>query len=206
MLLGLVERVDVPNTDAFYAKFRADLNTFLNTVTNTGAAAVIVSAPPMPWNFEVLDGDGGTNGRIKSDALGQAPATTLYDGGPHVFYYDATNGNLRHAWFQQGRWTFETLDGNGGTRGRINANVGGTPAVLADSHNWLHVWYHEYVSGNLRHAWWDRNQWTFETLDGAGGPDGRIDAYVGLSVSAVENPNNFRLHDRAQGPARPGQS
>jgi hypothetical protein len=145
----------------------------------------------MPWSFEILDGAGGVNGRIDSD-VGQSPAAILYDGWPHVFYRDWRNGNLRHAWWTGGHWMFETLDGEGGPNGRVNANLGGG-AALVDRWNWLHVWYHQFYEGNLRHAWWDRQRWSFETLDGEGGPNGRIAAYVGLSISAVRNANDARI-------------
>jgi hypothetical protein len=145
----------------------------------------------MPWSFEILDGAGGVNGRIDS-AVGYSPAAILYDGVPHAFYSDQGNGNLRHAWWTGGHWMFETLDGDGGPNGRVNANVGGG-AALVDRWNWLHVWYHQTYEGNLRHAWWDRHQWAFETLDGDGGPNGRTAANVGGSISAVRNANDARI-------------
>jgi len=128
----------------------------------------------MSWSFEILDGVGGVNGRIDSE-VGRSPAAILYNGWPHIFYSDSGHGNLRHAWWTGGRWMFETLDGEGGTNGRIKADLGGG-AALVDRWNWLHVWYHQFVAGNLRHAWWDGQQWSFETLDGDGGPNGRTAA------------------------------
>ncbi|GEM_PF-1177654 len=51
------------------------------------------------WSFETLDGQVvGPNERTADD-VGQYGAVTLYGGQPHVWYYDATYGYLRHTWF-----------------------------------------------------------------------------------------------------------
>ena len=106
--------------------------------------------PPPSWSFETLDSAG---------TVGQYSAVTLYGGLPHVFYYDATNGDLRHAWWTGAQWAFETLD-SAGTVGQYNAVTlfNGLP----------HVWYYDSSHGDLRHAWWTGVQWSFETLDSAG--------------------------------------
>jgi hypothetical protein len=50
----------------------------------------------------------------------------------HTFYYDATRGNLRHAWADSAGWHFENLDGDPGSIARYDRNVGQTPAVTAE--------------------------------------------------------------------------
>jgi hypothetical protein len=141
------------------------------------------SAPPQ-WNFETLDGGvADSNGRT-GDNVGTFNAAVVYGGQPHVWYRDATNGDLRHAWWTGASWAFETLDGAGGSNGRVNADVGSDAAVTLYGGQ-PHVWYRDATNGDLRHAWWTGTQWDFETLDGAAaGPHGQLDADVG-SANAV---------------------
>ena len=139
------------------------------------------------WAFETLDGNGGANGRTANN-VGYWATSTLYQGAPHLWYYDAIGGDLRHAWWNAavGQWGFETLDGNGGADGRTSSAVGpyGAAAVYQDV---PHVWYQNATDGDLRHAWWNAavDQWVFETLDGNGGANGRTANTVGLDPSAA---------------------
>jgi hypothetical protein len=52
------------------------------------------------WHFQTLDGSGGsTPGQISAN-VGYNPIALQYDTTLQVFYYDATNGDLRHTWSQ----------------------------------------------------------------------------------------------------------
>jgi len=126
------------------------------------------------WGFETLEGNGGTNGRIEAN-VGEYIATVLYNGLPHVFYYDTTNDTLRHAYYNGFFWAFETLDGNGGTNGRVNANVGTYNSVMLYNGR-PHIFYRDEMNHTLRHAYWNGLFWSFETLDGNGGTNGRVNA------------------------------
>src|SRR2546425_610553 len=78
------------------------------------------------WMFETVDGAGGGNGRI-SAIVGDWPTAVLYRNELHVFYFDSTNQNVRHAVLDAARtnWRFEGLDGLGdGPNGRTSALVG----------------------------------------------------------------------------------
>jgi hypothetical protein len=137
------------------------------------------------WNSETLDGntvDG--SGRRNAD-LGQDATVTLYAGTPHVWYYDATGGNLRHGWWTGSLWLFETLDGNmTASSGRVAGDVGRHPTVLL--YNGLpQVWYHDASGGALRHAWWTGAAWNYEDLDGFGGFSGEVIADVGADATAM---------------------
>ncbi len=129
------------------------------------------------WAFETLDGAGGPNGRVNS-FVGDYISAVLYNGRPHVFYYDVNNGNLRHAYYNGVSWAFESLDGAGGPNGRLNGNVGEyTVALLYQGRP--HVFYRDITNKDLRHGYWNGVFWDFETLDGhMNGPNGRIDADV----------------------------
>jgi hypothetical protein len=135
------------------------------------------------WNFETLDGDGGANGRTAND-VGEYDAVTLYGNQPHVWYDDATGGNLRHAWWDGARWNFETLDGNGGPNGRADSNVGRYNTVTLYGGQ-PHVFFQDITNADMRHAWWDGVQWRFEALDGNGGTHGETTNRVGFDNAAL---------------------
>ena len=135
------------------------------------------------WAFETLDGAGGGSGRT-TNAVGASSSATLYNGEPHVWYFDSTGGDLRHAWWNGSGWTFETLDGNGTTNGQTN-NVVGRYNTVALYNGEPHVWYFDDTGGDLRHAWWNGLGWVFETLDGNGTSNSRTDNVAGLWNSVV---------------------
>jgi hypothetical protein len=123
------------------------------------------------WRFETFDGSAGSVGGLNAN-VGQDPKVIEYNGGLQLFYYDSTNGNLRHAWWPSGgnKWRFETFDGSAGSVGGLNANVG-RQAGLGVYNGGLQLFYYDSTNGNLRHAWWPSggNKWRFETFDGSAG-------------------------------------
>lgn len=140
------------------------------------------------WNFETLDGAGGGSGRRDAD-LGQNPSVAVYGTSIQVFYYDATSGNLRHAFASlTSGWQFENLDGDAGSIGGQNANVGANSEVTV-MNGVMHVFYPNSSSGNLRRAWHDSTGWHFHNLDGdAGSIAGQYGSYapqVGASIAAT---------------------
>lgn len=117
------------------------------------------------WTEQILDGNGATRpGTVKSD-VGQGITATVYYGEVQLFYRDATNGSLRHAWTSKGQWKFETLDGTSNSLSKRNANVGTRPKVITYNGQ-LQLFYYDTSSQALRHAWWDGDSWKFEHLDG----------------------------------------
>jgi hypothetical protein len=166
-------------------------STVATAVAAAAAAAVLVvtllAAPASAnvWRFETLDGDGGANGRTTND-FEDFQASVVWNNQPHVFYFDAQAGDLRHAWWSGRAWFFETLDGNGnGPRGRIDGDVGGFISAI-NWNNQPHVFYYDFDNETLRHAWWDGRNWFFEALDGGQfGPNGRIGTAVGGFTAAV---------------------
>ncbi len=137
------------------------------------------------WSFETLDGhQNGPHGQIDM-GVGRYVSATLYNGRPHVFYYDESNGNLRHGYWNGSFWAFETLDGHqNGPNGRVNREVGNHSAVTLYNDR-PHVFYFDGTDLTLRHAYYTGSAWGFETLDGNGGPNGRVVGETGLYNEAL---------------------
>jgi hypothetical protein len=145
------------------------------------------------WQLETLDGSGDPSpadppeGQTRAN-VGVWPMTAVFDDALHVFYHDQTWGNVRWAKFKGGTWSFQKLDGGGGLSGQVNNNTVGNgvmaTGVLPDQ---LSLFYRDSTAGNLRHAWQKKgSNWVFETLDGEGGGQGRINEDVGVGqISAV---------------------
>jgi hypothetical protein len=137
------------------------------------------------WRFVTLDGVAGSNGRLDGD-MGRAVSAVNDNGAAHVYYYDATRGNLRQAYYDRSRlphgWRFGTLDGAGGSFGRVDRDVGSATGAAPG-----HVFYRDDTRGDLRHAWFDASirRWRFTTLDGAGGTNGRINGDVGTGIAVT---------------------
>src|SRR5581483_5475723 len=100
------------------------------------------------WHFENLDGDAGSVSGYSAD-VGQDPSVTTYNGQLELFYYDATNGNLRHAWTVSGDWHFENLDGDPGSISGFDGDVGQDPTALVSSSGHIHLFYFYATNGNL---------------------------------------------------------
>lgn len=152
-----------------------------------GGAVLLVSAAPasaLTWSPETVDGAGGGGGRIDAQ-IGRFSSAVQFQSQLNLFYYDATGGNLRRAVQTASGWTFSTLDGAGGANGRVNGDVGReSTAMLIGTE--LHLFYYATSGGDLRHAWLAGGAWHFQTLDGAGGPNGRISGNVGLWSTAAQ--------------------
>jgi len=143
------------------------------------------------WSFENLDGDPGSIGHWNAD-LGFEPAVVTYAGSLQVFYYDTTNGNLRHAWTTSTGWSFENLDGDPGSIGHWNSDLGRRPAAVVYGGS-LQVFYYDATSGNLRHAWTTSTGWSFENLDGDPGSIGHWNADVGRRSTAVVHNGSLQV-------------
>jgi len=157
------------------------------------------------WQFENLDGDAGSICGLNA-YVGTNPTVTIHDGFMHVFYYDVTNGNLRHAWSSttQG-WSCETLDGDAGS---ALGNVGnfGAMTTAASIGGSLQVFAYDSQWGGLRHYWSDAtNGWQVENFDGyGGGPAGRVNHQVGHDPALINHggvPKVF-YYDHTQGNLR----
>lgn len=144
------------------------------------------------WVFDILDGAGGPNGRTTSN-VGQAPTAVVYNNQLHVFYYDAGDGNLRHATSSDGvYWNFENLDGDWGSVGHLDGNVGQTPAATVIWGS-LQLFYYDAGRGNLRHAWLNGGTWSFENLEGDVGSISHYDTNIGVDPTVTVHGNTLQI-------------
>ncbi len=144
------------------------------------------NTPGTGWHFENLDGDVGSVAGQDADT-GRNTAAVIYGGNLQLFYYDASYGNLRHAWSEPtAGWHFENIEGDSASVSHYDSNVGLMPTATVAG-NSLQVFYYDSPGGNLRHAWTSPTiPWSFETLDGSGGqPTGRLDVDVGHDPTVV---------------------
>jgi hypothetical protein len=145
------------------------------------------------WNFETLDGSASSvSGKVAD--VGMSNAAVDSGGGMHVFYYDATNTNLRHAWYYPAQgWKFENLEGDYGSISGLNADIGQNPEV-ANYGGSLQLFYYDVSNGNLRHAWASATQgWKFENLDGDSSGISHQAGNVGQDPSFTANQGSLQL-------------
>lgn len=135
------------------------------TTSSTGKlryAKATSSAIPA-WSFYTLD--------TSSANIGQNPSAEVFNGRLYVFYYDATNGDLREADTADGaNWTFNTIDSSGTT--------GQTPYAVING-GLLRAYYYDQTNGDLKQAWLDSGAWYHATIEG--------------NTSAVINDNNYNV-------------
>jgi hypothetical protein len=128
------------------------------------------------WSSDVIDGAGGSGGRIDAD-VGIGPSAVVWNDRLNVFYGDATNSELRRAYRSatSTSWTIETIATHGG---------GETAAILDQASP--HVFYHDPVAGDLRHIHLRDGAWSGGRLDGGTSTVAHaIEGNLGAGVSAV---------------------
>jgi hypothetical protein len=131
---------------------------------------------------------GGGSGEGSSQPHTQSEASLLFNGETQLFYYDASNGDLRYSWYDGTNWHFENLDGDVGSIAGQYGNYAtgvGQSITAVDYGSGMQLFY-TASDGALRHAWGNGTSWSFENLDGSSssvsgnnnGPDGQSVASV----------------------------
>ena len=158
--------------------------------------------PGVGWLNENLDGDPGSVGRANSN-LGEDPEVVIYNSQIQLYYYDISNGNLRHAWTSSKGWHFENLDGDPGSVGRANSNLGRNPSI-AIHNSQIQLYYYDISNGNLRHAWTSSKGWHFENLDGDPGSIFKRNKNTGMTPEVLSYNNVLYLfyYDQTDGELR----
>ena len=122
-----------------------------------------------------------------------SPPVMLAPGLLRLFYYNSTNGSIRHAWSNATGWHFETLDGAGNISiGKSTDNVG-LNATAIQYDNSLQLFYNDTTNNTLLHAWSNATGWHFETLDGSTSSDSKYSGNVGINVSATINNGSLQV-------------
>ncbi len=93
-----------------------------------------------------------------ADKVGEYASLALDSAGnPHVAYYDAANGDLKHAFKDAAGWHIETVDSGG--------DVGAGTSIAVDASGRVHVTYHDATNTELKYARLDPGGWLFEVVD-----------------------------------------
>ncbi|MEO0185982.1 MAG: hypothetical protein ABIL20_09315, partial [candidate division WOR-3 bacterium] len=98
---------------------------------------------------------------------------------PHISYYDATNENLKYAYFNGTNWVIQTVDAQG--------NVGDWTSIAVNKKNgYVHISYCHEDNRDLKYALWNGSSWQIETVDGAGDNRGE---YTSITLDSKGNPH-----------------
>jgi len=109
----------------------------------------------------------------------------------HVSYYDATNGDLRHAVNAYGTWVIETVDSAG--------DVGWYSSMAFDSAGKPHIGYFDVTNGDLKHAYINASGvWVSEVVDSEGVIRGE---HLSLAIDHSDNVH-ISYYDRDSGVLR----
>ncbi|MGH7217929.1 MAG: hypothetical protein ACREGE_00575 [Candidatus Microsaccharimonas sp.] len=119
------------------------------------------------WNFESLDGSSSSISKYDADVgAGTSMSALTWNGQIQLFYYNTSTQSLRHAWWANNRWNFESFDGVNASLGKSTNNVGKAVSVTTWNGQ-LQMYYYDTTTGSLKHAWWPGDgKWHFETFDG----------------------------------------
>ena len=129
-----------------------------------GTSDAVTTKPVIPqtgWKSTVLD----------SSADGKTVASTTFNGQPAVAYTDTRSGDLKLATFDGKVWKKVTIDGAGGSGGRITDTIAGPISMCVNGSGvkqTLHIFYTDSTEKDLRYATFNGKSYTFETVDGNG--------------------------------------
>ena len=121
----------------------------------------------------------------------------------HVFYGETTRQDLIHSSLRSGKWSHETVDGNGDDvqdyreelRRKTASDVSVSNACVVTPQA-LQVFYRDESQGILLGAVKTSNGWVYEIVDGDKSSDGRTTGDVAFHLSATSEKNSvFLLYD-----------
>ncbi|HEC78844.1 MAG TPA: T9SS type A sorting domain-containing protein [candidate division WOR-3 bacterium] len=80
---------------------------------------------------------------------------------PHISYYDDSNDDLKHAYWDGSVWHTEVVDATG------NVGTWTSLAVNRNDDN-IHISYCDESNRDLKYARWNGSSWSVQTIDGSG--------------------------------------
>ncbi|MEY3318424.1 MAG: hypothetical protein RL540_796 [Actinomycetota bacterium] len=118
----------------------------------------------------------------------------------HVFYGETTRQDLMHSFQKSGKWSHETVDGNGSDvqdyreelRRKTASDVSVSNACATTSQG-LQVFYRDESQGILLGAVRTSEGWIYEIVDGDKTSDGRTTGDVAFHLSATTDKNTVYL-------------
>jgi hypothetical protein len=135
-------------------------------------------------SFRTLDGASMRSGRTTHD-VGADVSAVVHEGLVHVFYVDATQDDLRHAWRAPGAaWRFETIDGHASDAGRTSNDVGALSTAVAFRDR-VQVFYVDRTQDDIRRAVLGPVSWRISTIDGHTTRRGRTAEPLGDGLAAA---------------------
>jgi hypothetical protein len=129
--------------------------------------AVIHSSSTYEWYVEKVDTAGYGHTSLALDESGR----------PHISYYDATNKDLKYAWYTGTAWLTETVDTEG--------DVGQYASLALDESGRPHISYYDATNKNLKYAWYTGTAWLTETVD----IEGNAGLYTSLALDESGHPH-----------------
>ena len=146
------------------------------------------------WSIFVVD-DGG----VSNDVVGLYTSIALDDNdNPHISYYDATNQDLKYAYFNPTAlpaWNSAAVDQNG--------NVGEYTSIAMNSSDAPHISYYDTSNGNLKYATLWSGTWTILTVDSTN----NVGMYTSITTEVITQSAywgwvNISYHDQTNGNLR----
>jgi hypothetical protein len=126
------------------------------TVAVFGLTSCLNDPTPKPSNLPTVNRSGTT---VDPDYIGAYPSLAVApDGRLHASYYakydwnQPGGGQLRHAVFQNGVWTHETVDGDPYTPTPTLVDVGKFTSIAVDGNGEIHIAYWDVTNFVLKYA------------------------------------------------------
>jgi hypothetical protein len=122
------------------------------------------------WQIDTIDaGNVGYYSSIDVDSQNR----------PHISYYDASNDDLKYAYWDGSAWQIQVIDQSG--------DVGRWTSIAVDRNTGdVHISYCHESNRDLVYAHWDGATWDIDTVDGQGSNRGE---FTSIALDSYGNPH-----------------